>query len=68
MIVYVGQSNPPLVADAFQPSGYDRAYKAASEKFDAVHHLTEEIAPNEMELALAAADVAGSRRAARRSR
>src|SRR5215217_4039632 len=34
MIVYVGQSNPPQVADAFQPSGYDRAYKAASAKFD----------------------------------
>jgi membrane dipeptidase len=57
MIVYVGQSNPPLVADAFQPAGYDRAYKAASAKFDAVHHLTEEIAPNEIELALTAADV-----------
>ena len=57
MIVYVGQSNPPQVADAFQPSGYDRAYKAAVAKFDAVHHLTEEIAPNEIELALTAADV-----------
>src|SRR5215217_1356368 len=34
MIVYVGQSNPPQVADAFEPSGYDRAYKAASAKFD----------------------------------
>jgi membrane dipeptidase len=57
MIVYVGQSNPPQVADAFQPAGYARAYKAASDKFDAVHHLTEEIAPNEIELALTAADV-----------
>jgi membrane dipeptidase len=57
MIVYVGQSNPPQVADAFQPSGYDRAYKAAVAKFDAVHHLTEEIAPNDIELALTAADV-----------
>jgi membrane dipeptidase len=57
MIVYVGQSNPPQVADAFEPAGYARAYKAASEKFDAVHHLTEEIAPNEIELALTAADV-----------
>ena len=57
MIVYVGQSNPPQVADAFQPAGYARAYQAASEKFDAVHHLTEEIAPNEIELALTAADV-----------
>ena len=58
MIVYVGQSNPPQVADAFQPAGFDRAYKAASEKFNAVHHLTEDIAPNEIELALTAADVA----------
>jgi len=57
MIVYVGQSNPPQIADAFEPAGYARAYKAASEKFDAVHHLTEEIAPNEIELALTAADV-----------
>jgi membrane dipeptidase len=57
MIVYVGQSNPPQVADAFQPSGYDRAYKAAVAKFDAVHHLTKEIAPNDIELALTAADV-----------
>jgi membrane dipeptidase len=57
MIVYVGQSNPPQVADAFQPSGYDRAYKAAIAKFDAVQHLTKEIAPNDIELALTAADV-----------
>jgi membrane dipeptidase len=57
MIVYVGQQNPPQVADALQPAGYDRAYKAAVAKFNAVHHLTEDIAPNEIELALTAADV-----------
>ena len=57
MIVYVGQENPPQVADAFQPSGYDRAYKAAIAKFDAVHRLTEQIAPRDIELALTAADV-----------
>ena len=57
MIVYVGQSNPPQVADAFQPSGYDRAYKAAVAKFDAIHHLTEEIAPGEIGLALTSNDV-----------
>ena len=57
MIVYVGQSNPPQVADAFQPSGYDRAYKSAVAKFDAIHHLTEEIAPNEIGLALTPEDV-----------
>src|SRR5262245_57990673 len=57
MIVYVGQQNPPQVADALQPAGYDRAYKAAIAKFNAVHHLTEDIAPGEIELALTAADV-----------
>jgi membrane dipeptidase len=57
MIVYVGQSNPPQVADAFQPSGYDRAYKTAIAKFEAVHRLTEQIAPKEIELALSPADV-----------
>jgi membrane dipeptidase len=57
MIVYVGQQNPPQFADALQPAGYDRAYKAAIAKFNAVHHLTEDIAPNEIELALTAADV-----------
>ena len=57
MIVYVGQSSPPQVADAFQPAGYDRAYKAAIAKFDAIHHLTEEIAPNEIGLALTSDDV-----------
>jgi membrane dipeptidase len=57
MIVYVGQQNPPQVADAFQPPGYDRAYKAAIAKFDAVHRLTEKLAPKDIELALTAADV-----------
>jgi membrane dipeptidase len=57
MIVYVGQSSPPQVPDAFEASGYERAYRAAIEKFDAVHRLTKEIAPNEIELALSAADV-----------
>jgi membrane dipeptidase len=57
MVVYVGQENPPQFPDAFQPSGYDRAYKAAIAKFDAVHRLTEQIAPKDVELALIAADV-----------
>jgi membrane dipeptidase len=57
MIVYVGQQSPPQVPDAFQPSGYERAYKAAVAKFDAIHHLTREIAPSDIELALTAADV-----------
>ena len=49
-IVYVGQG--PLT-----PEGYDNAYKQAVAKFEAVHHLTKEIAPEQIELALTAADV-----------
>ena len=49
-IVYVGQG--PLT-----PEGYDNAYKQAIEKFDAIHRLTEKIAPDKIELALTAADV-----------
>ena len=56
-IVFVGQQDPRNVADALQPAGYERAYRAAIAKFDAVHRLTEQIAPNEIELALTAADV-----------
>jgi membrane dipeptidase len=49
-IVYVGQG--PLTQE-----GYDNAYKSASEKFDAIHRLTKEIAPDTIELALTSADV-----------
>jgi membrane dipeptidase len=49
-IVYVGQG--PLT-----PAGYDDAYKQAIAKFEAVHRLTEQIAPDKIELALRAADV-----------
>jgi membrane dipeptidase len=56
-IVYVGQSNPADTPDALQPPGYERAYRAAIAKFDAVHRLTEQIAPKEIELALTPADV-----------
>ena len=50
LIVYVGQG--PLT-----PEGYDNAYKQATAKFDAIHRLTKEIAPDKIELALTAADV-----------
>ncbi len=50
LIVYVGQG--PLT-----PEGFDNAYRQAVEKFDAIHRLTKEIAPNEIELALTPADV-----------
>jgi membrane dipeptidase len=49
-VVYVGQG--PLT-----PEGYDNAYKQAIAKFDAIHRLTKEIAPDRIELALSAADV-----------
>ena len=50
MIVYVGQQ-------ALTEEGYADAYRQAVAKFDAVHRLTKEIAPNEIELALTPADV-----------
>ncbi len=50
MIVYVGQG--PLT-----PEGYDSAYKQAIAKFDAIHRLTEKIAPSQIGLALTPADV-----------
>src|SRR3954453_11885492 len=51
--VFVGQSTGE---DAFTPAGYDRAYKSAIEKFDAIHRLTEQIAPDKIGLALTSAD------------
>src|SRR5437016_6490433 len=56
-IVYVGQPDPKETPDALQPAGYERAYRAAIAKFDAIHRLTEQIAPKEIELAYTAADV-----------
>ena len=50
MIAYVGQG--PLT-----PEGYDAAYREASAKFDAVHRLTEQIAPDKIGLALTPDDV-----------
>ena len=50
MIVYVGQG--PLT-----PEGFDGAYRQAVAKFDAIHRLTEKIAPDNIGLALTPADV-----------
>jgi len=50
LIVYVGQRND------FTPDGYARAHAAAIEKFEAIHRLTEQIAPDRIGLALTAAD------------
>jgi membrane dipeptidase len=49
-VVYVGQG--PLT-----PEGYDNAYRQAIEKFDAIHRFTEQIAPDQIELALTSDDV-----------
>ncbi len=49
-IVYVGQG--PLTNE-----GYQQAYAQAVEKFDAIHRLTKEIAPQRIGLALTADDV-----------
>jgi membrane dipeptidase len=56
-IVYVGQPNEAQNPDSLTEAGYERAYKSAIEKFDAVHRLTEQIAPDKIQLALTAADV-----------
>ena len=50
MIVFVGQG--PLT-----PEGYDSAYQQAVAKFDAIHRLTEQIAPDNIGLALSPANV-----------
>jgi membrane dipeptidase len=50
MIVYVAQG--PLTQ-----AGYDDAYRQAIAKFDAIHRLTEKIAPDNIGLALTPADV-----------
>ncbi len=49
-IVYTGQ-------DSLTNGGYTRAYENAMSKFDAIHKLVNEIAPNEIELATTSADV-----------
>ena len=49
-IVYTGQG--PLTEE-----GYAAAYKNAIDKFDAIHRLTREIAPGQIELALTSKDV-----------
>ncbi len=50
LAVYVGQG-PDL-----NKAGYARAYQQAMEKFNAIHHLTEKLAPDRAELALTSDD------------
>ena len=54
MVVYVGQNAAP---DAFDQTGFDRAYAEALEKFEAVHRLTTLLAPGQIELARTPDDV-----------
>jgi membrane dipeptidase len=56
-IVYVGQARPETTPDAFLTAGYERAYEAAVEKFEAIHRFTTVIAPDQIELAVTSADV-----------
>lgn len=50
LIVYTGQ-------DSLTAQGYARAHENAMAKFEAIHRLCEEIAPDQMELALTSEDV-----------
>lgn len=49
-IVYTGQG-------ALDEKGYENAFNNAMDKFNAIHRLTEEYAPEQIELALTSADV-----------
>jgi len=50
LIVYTGQGD-------LDAEGYKKAYENAMEKFEAIHRLTEEIAPDEIGLATTSKDV-----------
>ncbi len=56
-VVYVGQTKESQNPDALKAPGYERAYRAALKKFDAVRHFTGTVAPQQMEIALSADDV-----------
>ncbi|GAA5140868.1 dipeptidase [Thalassotalea piscium] len=50
LIVYTGQGE-------LNEAGYAKAYASAMKKFESIHRLTEEIAPDQIELALTSDDV-----------
>lgn len=60
LIVYTGQG--PLTAE-----GYGNAYRQAIAKFDAIHRLTEKIAPDQIGLALTPAGVIALHRQGKRA-
>ena len=53
-IVYTGQSSEP---DAFEATGYKRAYDSAIAMFEAIHRMTTVLAPNQIEFARTSDDV-----------
>ena len=55
--IFVSQTREAQNPDAFKPAGFERAYKAAIEKFAAVHRLVDRFAPDKIALALNSADV-----------
>jgi membrane dipeptidase len=57
LIVYVGQTRESQSPDALNAAGYERAYNAAVEKFDAIRRFVGEIAADKMQLALTSGDV-----------
>ena len=56
-VIYVGQTRESQHPDALKAAGYQRAYKAAVEKFDAVNRFTSEIAREQIELAFSAGEI-----------
>ena len=57
LVVYVAQPDAERVKDSFEPAGFARAYRTAIESFEAIHRLTTELAPRDIELALTPDDV-----------
>lgn len=55
-IIFVAQTRESQNAEALKAPGYERAYHRALEKFDAVHHFADAIAPDRIELAFTAVD------------
>jgi membrane dipeptidase len=56
-VVFVGQTRETQNPEALKAPGYQRAYNAASEKFDAVRRFVGAIAPDKIELALTPGDL-----------
>jgi membrane dipeptidase len=64
--IFVGQIRESQNREALKASGYQQAYSQAVEKFTAVHHFTQAVAPDQLELALNSVDAHRIRSAGRR--